>query len=340
MSLLSSTRLYQLTFCDRRGKNVCTYFLLSSCKFGAPQCVYSHSTAYLPKKGWWTTEEKKDKIKAVMAIAEERKRAQRQLEWQMRELERGKRAKGKASAKKDRAEAQAQAPKDNVDTATGTTQKKKSTARRGKGKGKSKIKAKSTAVVMPDDKTASEVKADNDAPSVPFTDYNLASPVVPRPDALEVRCSLSSTLLFSQLLWTDGWEHSHSAPVLMMTHYNTQPTYFQISRIQHLTLSIPGAGRRSYQRRKILSLDSRSSTFGNYHQLTLNGEDVFTRGRENASSIWLDLKLSRHSLKFTASLWHIPKGAGTYYYQSTSHAEFNVTRTSQKSVKVLVNERE
>lgn len=171
---------------DELGKNVCTYFLLSSCKFGAPQCVYSHSTAYLPKKGWWTTEEKKDKIKAVMAIAEERKRAQRQLEWQMRELERGKRAKGKASAKKDRAEAQAQAPKDNVDTATGTTQKKKSTARRGKGKAKSKIKAKSTAVVMPDDKTASDVKADNDAPSVPFTDYNLASPVVPRPDALEV----------------------------------------------------------------------------------------------------------------------------------------------------------
>lgn len=173
---------------DELGKNVCTYFLLSLCKFGAHQCVYSHSTAYLPKKGWWTTEEKKDKIKAVMAIAEERKRVQRELEWQMRELERERRAKGKASAKKDgakdKAKAQAQAPKDNVDTATGTLQKKKSTVRRGKGK--AKIKAKSTAVIVPDDKAAPEVKADNDAPSVPFTDYNLASPVVPRPDALEV----------------------------------------------------------------------------------------------------------------------------------------------------------
>ena len=113
--------------------------------------------------------------------------------------------KGKASAKKkDGAKAQAQAPKDNADTATGTTQKKKSTARRGKGKAKSKIKAKSTAVITPDDKAAPAVKADSDAPSVPFTDYNLASPVVPRPDALEVRCSLCFTLLFSQLLWTGG----------------------------------------------------------------------------------------------------------------------------------------
>lgn len=192
---------------ERRGKNVCTYFLLSSCKFGAHQCVYSHSTAYLPKKGWWTTEEKKDKIKAVMAIAEERKRVQRELEWQMRQLERERRVKGKASAKKKdgaKAQAQAQAPKDNADTATGTTQKKKSTARRGKGKAKSKIKAKSTAVVTTDDKAVPAVKADSDAPSVPFTDYNLASPVVPRPDALEVRSSLYSTLLFSQLLWTGG----------------------------------------------------------------------------------------------------------------------------------------
>ncbi|EDR02625.1 uncharacterized protein LACBIDRAFT_295390 [Laccaria bicolor S238N-H82] len=192
MFLPSSTRLYELTLCERRGKNVCTYFLLSLCKFGAHQCVYSHSTAYLPKKGWWTTEEKKDKIKAVMAIAEERKRVQRELEWQMRELERERRAKGKASAKKDgakdKAKAQAQAPKDNVDTATGTLQKKKSTVRRGKGK--AKIKAKSTAVIVPDDKAAPEVKADNDAPSVPFTDYNLASPVVPRPDALEAQVVL------------------------------------------------------------------------------------------------------------------------------------------------------
>ena len=115
--------------------------------------------------------------------------------------------KGKASAKKKdgaKAQDQAQASKDNADTATGTTQKKKSTARRGKGKAKSKIKAKSTVVITPDDKAAPAVKADSDAPSVPFTDYNLASPVVPRSDALEVRCSLYSTLLFSQLLWTGG----------------------------------------------------------------------------------------------------------------------------------------
>jgi hypothetical protein len=215
MFLPSSTRLYELTHCERRGKNVCTYFLLSSCKFGAHQCVYSHSTAYLPKKGCGRPRRKKDKIKAVMAIAEERKRVQNELEWQMRQLERERRAKGKGSAKKDGAKTQTQAPKDNEDTATGTTQKKKSKARHSKRKSKSKTKDKSTAVVLPDDKAAPEVKADNGVPSVPFTDYNLASPVVPRPDALEVRCSLYSTLLFSQLLWTGGGEHS--APVLMMT---------------------------------------------------------------------------------------------------------------------------
>ena len=176
-----------------------------------------------------------------MALAEERKRVQRELEWQMRQLERERRMKGKASAKKkDGAKAQAQAPKDDADTATGTTQKKKSTARRGKGKAKSKIKAKSNAVTVPDDKAVPEVKADSDAPSVPFTDYNLASPVVPRPDALEVRCSLYSTLLFTQLLWTE-----HSAPVLMMTFHYTLP-YFQYLVYMHLKLFILGAGRRSY----------------------------------------------------------------------------------------------
>ena len=165
--------------------------------------------------------------------------------------------KGKASAKKKdgaKTQAQAEAPKDNADTATGTTQKKKSTARRGKGKAKSKIKAKSNAVTLPDDKAVPEVKADSDAPSVPFTDYNLASPVVPRPDALEVRCSLYSTLLFTQLLWTE-----HSAPLLMMTFHYTLP-YFQYLVYMHLKLFILGAGRRSYWRRKVLCLDSKLSS--------------------------------------------------------------------------------
>jgi hypothetical protein len=62
------------------GQNVCTYFLLDSCKFGAAKCIYSHSKEALPKSGWWTTPEQIAKVKEMMAVAEQKNREQRQLE--------------------------------------------------------------------------------------------------------------------------------------------------------------------------------------------------------------------------------------------------------------------
>lgn len=40
-----------------RGRNVCLHYLLRTCKFGDFKCVYSHSKEFLPKDGWWTTED-------------------------------------------------------------------------------------------------------------------------------------------------------------------------------------------------------------------------------------------------------------------------------------------
>ncbi|KAF9481495.1 hypothetical protein BDN70DRAFT_876288 [Pholiota conissans] len=65
---------------DDLGRNVCTYFLLDSCKFGAAKCIYSHSKDALPKHGWWTTPEQIAKAKEMMAVAEQKNREQRQLE--------------------------------------------------------------------------------------------------------------------------------------------------------------------------------------------------------------------------------------------------------------------
>lgn len=52
------------------------------CKFGASKCIYSHSKAALPqsKSGWWTSEEKIAKVKAVIELAEKNAREQRALE--------------------------------------------------------------------------------------------------------------------------------------------------------------------------------------------------------------------------------------------------------------------
>ena len=70
------------SFTDRqcRGRNVCIYHLLDSCKFGASKCIYSHSKEALPKRGWWTSPEKVAKVKAVLEVAEKKAREQRHLE--------------------------------------------------------------------------------------------------------------------------------------------------------------------------------------------------------------------------------------------------------------------
>jgi hypothetical protein len=63
-----------------RGKNVCIYHILDSCKFGAARCVYSHSSGALPKRGWWNSPEKVAKVKEVLDVAEKNAKEQRQVE--------------------------------------------------------------------------------------------------------------------------------------------------------------------------------------------------------------------------------------------------------------------
>ncbi|KDR71541.1 hypothetical protein GALMADRAFT_253875 [Galerina marginata CBS 339.88] len=65
---------------DELGKNVCMYFLMDSCKFGVEKCIYSHSKAALPKRGWWTSAEQVAKVKSVLEVAEKKNREQRQQE--------------------------------------------------------------------------------------------------------------------------------------------------------------------------------------------------------------------------------------------------------------------
>ncbi|PPQ97683.1 hypothetical protein CVT26_001866 [Gymnopilus dilepis] len=65
---------------DELGKNVCIYYLLDACKFGAAKCIYSHSKAALPKKGWWNNPEQVVKVKSVLEAAEKQSREQRQIE--------------------------------------------------------------------------------------------------------------------------------------------------------------------------------------------------------------------------------------------------------------------
>ncbi|KAA1476404.1 TPR-like protein [Dentipellis sp. KUC8613] len=43
---------------DNLGKNVCLYFLLDVCRFGAQRCEYSHCRTYLPAGRWWDNAEK------------------------------------------------------------------------------------------------------------------------------------------------------------------------------------------------------------------------------------------------------------------------------------------
>ena len=65
---------------DLLGRNVCTYHLLSSCKFGISKCVYSHHKDALPAEGWWTSPARIAKIKATLESVEQKKRDLRVLE--------------------------------------------------------------------------------------------------------------------------------------------------------------------------------------------------------------------------------------------------------------------
>lgn len=77
---------FNLTFCGLkdlllfRGKNVCIYHILDSCKFGAARCVYSHSNEALPKRGWWNSSKKIAKVKEVLEVAEWNAKEQRRVE--------------------------------------------------------------------------------------------------------------------------------------------------------------------------------------------------------------------------------------------------------------------
>ncbi|KAF6760447.1 hypothetical protein DFP72DRAFT_959740 [Ephemerocybe angulata] len=83
---------------DDLGRNVCTYFLLDTCKFGAAKCVYSHSRSFLPKHGWWTSEEATAKVKSIVELSERTMKERRSLAAQLSLLE--KRARSKAARAK------------------------------------------------------------------------------------------------------------------------------------------------------------------------------------------------------------------------------------------------
>lgn len=52
-----------------RGKNVCLYFLLGTCRYGTAKCVYSHDKSYLPS-GWWDDEEHVAQARQIFDYAE------------------------------------------------------------------------------------------------------------------------------------------------------------------------------------------------------------------------------------------------------------------------------
>lgn len=92
-----------------RGKNVCIYYILDSCKFGASRCVYSHSKGALPERGWWNSPDKVAKVKEVLEVAEKNAKEQRQVEmvkWRahLRDEMRARQAFEKQKAKKKKVE--------------------------------------------------------------------------------------------------------------------------------------------------------------------------------------------------------------------------------------------
>ncbi|RDB22420.1 Serine/threonine-protein phosphatase 5 [Hypsizygus marmoreus] len=86
---------------DNLGKNVCIYFLLSSCKFGDLKCIYSHTKANLPTtQGWWNDEARIAKVKSVVEMAEKKAKERRALDMLLYKLEASKARKAKAAKKK------------------------------------------------------------------------------------------------------------------------------------------------------------------------------------------------------------------------------------------------
>ncbi|KAF9457703.1 hypothetical protein BDZ94DRAFT_1326058 [Collybia nuda] len=85
---------------DDMGKNVCIYYLLSTCKFGEHKCVYAHTKIFLSStRGWWNDEAQIAKVKGVLEMAEKKVREQRALDSLIWKLETSKARKARAANK-------------------------------------------------------------------------------------------------------------------------------------------------------------------------------------------------------------------------------------------------
>ncbi|KAJ7494854.1 hypothetical protein B0H11DRAFT_920060 [Mycena galericulata] len=83
---------------DGIGKNVCLYFLLGACKFGA-KCIYSHEREYLPTtRGWWNDERKIEEVRGRVEAVREGAR-ERRAEAEKRRGERRAAGGGKGKGK-------------------------------------------------------------------------------------------------------------------------------------------------------------------------------------------------------------------------------------------------
>ncbi|KAG6828781.1 hypothetical protein H0H87_000858 [Tephrocybe sp. NHM501043] len=84
---------------DDLGKNVCLYYLLSSCKFGDLKCIYSHSKMALPAiHGWWNDPEQIKRVKDVLELAEKKAKEQRAQDVLQHRLE-AKKSRGKGQGR-------------------------------------------------------------------------------------------------------------------------------------------------------------------------------------------------------------------------------------------------
>ncbi|KIM25041.1 hypothetical protein M408DRAFT_161618 [Serendipita vermifera MAFF 305830] len=77
---------------DLMGKNVCSYWLLGTCRFTEETCNYSHSKVALPKEGWWTSSSGRSLM--AMEMKGKSKRIARQIRAHKRAFEAPKRVVG------------------------------------------------------------------------------------------------------------------------------------------------------------------------------------------------------------------------------------------------------
>jgi hypothetical protein len=68
------------------GKNVCVYYLLSACRFGASKCIYFHCKDFLAEKGWWNDAAEKRRVKSFFRAPEHDAREVGGLLWMSRTL--------------------------------------------------------------------------------------------------------------------------------------------------------------------------------------------------------------------------------------------------------------